>query len=173
MPQSVSVPSRGVVAVDLTERVPVDSEYAVVVRSRSAEGDTAPVVAETLSWWPPSSASTAVASTLAPVRAARRWVVVLPDVDADALLTVANLGSQPVTAALLPADQVDRSVGPTSEPELAVGPNAVNSFRVTNLRTRSGTLVITTDHPVFVGLTIIGPAGVSTSAAVPDLEYRG
>ncbi len=172
-PQSVSVPSRGVVAVDLTGRVPVDSEYAVAVRSRSAEGVTEPVVAETLAWWPPSSSSTAVASTLAPVRAARRWVVVLPDVDADALITVANLGRSPVTAALLPADQVDRSVGPTSEPELAIAPNAVGSFRVTNLRIRRGTLVITTDHPVFVGLTIIGPAGVSTSAAVPDLEYRG
>jgi hypothetical protein len=171
--QAVSVPSRGVVVVDLTGRAPVDSEYAVAVRSRSAEGNTEPVVAEALAWWPASSSSTGVASTLGPEHAARRWVVVVPDVDADALLSVANLGHSPVTAALLPADQIDRRVGPTSEPELAVGPNSVGSFRVTNLHNRRGTLVITTDHPVFVGLTIIGPAGVSTSAAVPDLEYRG
>jgi hypothetical protein len=121
-PQSVQVPSRGVVAVDLTGRIPRDSAYSVVVRSRTAEGATEPVVAETLTWWPESSSTTAVASTVAPVRAARRWVVALPDVDADALLTVVDLGGRPVTATLLPAGQVDRDVGPTSEPELAVAP---------------------------------------------------
>ena len=172
-PQSVQVPSRGVVAVDLTGRIPRDSAYSVVVRSRTAEGATEPVVAETLTWWPESSSTTAVASTLAPVRAARRWVVALPDVDADALLTVVDLGGRPVTATLLPAGQVDRAVGPTSEPELAVAPNAVATFRIADLRTRHGVFVVTADHPVFVGLTVIGAAGASTSASVPDLEYRG
>jgi hypothetical protein len=172
-PQSVPVPSRGVVSVDLSARVPADSAYAVVVRARNAEGATEPLVAETLAWWPPSSSSTAVASTLAPVRTARRWVVMLPDVNADALITVANVGTRPVTATLLPAGQVDRRIGPTSEPELAVGKNSADTFRVPDLRVRNGVVVITADHPVFVGLTIIGSAGVSTSAAVPDLEYGG
>jgi hypothetical protein len=97
----------------------------------------------------------------------------LPDVNADALITVANVGTRPVTATLLPAGQVDRRIGPTSEPELAVGKNSADTFRVPDLRVRNGVVVITADHPVFVGLTIIGSAGVSTSAAVPDLEYGG
>jgi len=33
--------------------------------------------------------------------------------------------------------------------------------------------VITADHPVFVGLTVLGAAGASTSAAFPDYEYDG
>jgi hypothetical protein len=172
-PQSVQIPSRQVVSVDFTNRVPADSPYSLVVRSRSAEGDTEPVVAESLSWWPASSSSTGVASTLGPPRAAMRWVVLLPDVDADALLSVANVGTKPVTASLLPADQVDRKVGPTSEPERAVAPNSVASFTVANLRTNHGVLVITAEHPISVGLTVLGAAGASTSAAFPDYKYTG
>ena len=172
-PQAVKVASHQVVNVDFTNRVPVDSPYSVVVRSRSAEGDTQPVVAEALSWWPASSSSTGVASTFGPGPAARRWVVLLPDVDADAVLTVANTGSKPVTAALLPADQIDRAVGPTSEPERAVAPNSIATFTVANLRTSHGVLVITADHPVSVGLTVLGAAGASTSAAFPDYGYTG
>ena len=172
-PQSVKVASRQVVNVDFTNRVPVDSPYSVVVRSRSAEGATEPVVAESLSWWPASSPTTGVASTLGPGRAARRWVVLLPDVDADAVLTVTNTGTKPVTAALLPASQIDRATGPTSEPERAVAVNSITSFTVLNLRTSRGALVITADHPVYVGLTVLGAAGASTSAAFPDYEYTG
>lgn len=172
-PQSVKVASNQVVQVDFTNRVPVDSPYSVVVRSRSAEGTTEPVVAESLSWWPASSSSTGVASTLGPVRAAKRWVVLLPDVDADALVTVANVGTKPVTAGLLPADQIDRAVGPTSQPERAVAPNSIAGFRVLDLRTNRGARVITADHPVYVGLTVLGAAGASTSAAFPDYEYTG
>ena len=172
-PQSVKVASRQVVSVDFTNRVPVDSPYSVIVRARNAEGNTQPVVAESLSWWPDSSSSTGVASTIGVGKAARRWVVLLPDVDADAVLTVVNAGMKPVTAALLPADQVDRAVGPTSEPERAVAPNSIASFSVLDLRTPRGALVITADHPVFVGLTVLGAAGASTSAAFPDYEYDG
>jgi len=89
------------------------------------------------------------------------------------VLTVVNAGMKPVTAALLPADQVDRAVGPTSEPERAVAPNSIASFSVLDLRTPRGALVITADHPVFVGLTVLGAAGASTSAAFPDYEYDG
>jgi hypothetical protein len=172
-PQSVKIPSRQVANVDFSNRVPVDSQYSVVVRSRSAEGDTEPVVAESLSWWPASSSSTGVASTLGSQKAARRWVVVLPDVDADAVLTVADVGAAPVTASLLPADQTDTAVGPTSQPELAVAPNSIAGFTVRGLRTHRGTLVVTADHPVYVGLTVLGAAGASTSAAFPDYEYAG
>ncbi|MFN8026708.1 MAG: DUF5719 family protein, partial [Acidimicrobiia bacterium] len=172
-PQSVKVPSRQVVAVDFTNRVPVDSPYSLVVRARSAEGTTEPVVAESLAWWSAASSSTGVASTLGPVKPAKRWVVLLPDVDADATITVANTGTKPVTASLLAADQIDRSVGPVSEPERAVAPNSMSTFEVPNLRTSRGTLVVTADHPVFVGLTVLGDAGASTSAAFPDYEYTG
>ena len=39
-PQSVTIPAGGVVAVDVTEHVPVDSAFAVTVTSRDAEGTT-------------------------------------------------------------------------------------------------------------------------------------
>ena len=78
-----------------------------------------------------------------------------------------------VFADWLPADQIDRAVGPTSEPERAVAPNSLATFTVLNLRTPRGALVITADHPVFVGLTVLGAAGASTSAAFPDYEYDG
>ena len=45
-PQKVDVPARGVVAVDVTSRVPVDTEYAVTVTARAVDGTVVPVVAE-------------------------------------------------------------------------------------------------------------------------------
>ena len=33
--------------------------------------------------------------------------------------------------------------------------------------------MITADHPVVVGLTLLGADGASISAAIPDLSYGG
>jgi hypothetical protein len=33
--------------------------------------------------------------------------------------------------------------------------------------------VVTANHPIVVGLTVLGNAGASLSAAIPDLSYGG
>ena len=54
-----------------------------------------PIVAELLASWAPVSSTTGVGSTLGTNGTARRWIVPLPDVDADAFVTVFNPGSDP------------------------------------------------------------------------------
>jgi hypothetical protein len=172
-PESITVPSRGVVAVETTTRVPVGTDYAITATAQAVDGRRPPIVAELLTSWAPSSSSTGVAATLGSSVAARRWVVPRPAVDAAGFLTVYDPGAEPVTAALLPAASVDRRVGPSSEPELAVGAGKAEIQPVT-LGSGSGSAwVITAAHPIVVGLTMLGPDGASSSAAIPDLSYAG
>ncbi|HEX9467480.1 MAG TPA: hypothetical protein VGA11_03650, partial [Acidimicrobiia bacterium] len=172
-PQSVTIPAGGVVSVDVTAHVPADTAFAVTVTSRNAERITGPVVAELLAWWPPGSATRGVATTLGSTRPARRWVIPLPAVDSAGLITVMNPGTKPITAALLPAEFVDRPRGATSEPERGVSPQRIATFRVVRVGDDgSGALVVTADRPVIVGFTITGNVGAAASAAIPDLAYR-
>jgi hypothetical protein len=78
-----------------------------------------------------------------------------------------------VTAAVLPAGLVDRRAGATSEPERAIAPGKAAIVRTALLGDRRLPLVVTADHPVVVGLTVLGNAGAAISAAVPDLTYGG
>jgi len=172
-PQTVTVPAHGVASTDVTTRVPLGTDYAVTVSARGVDGRRTPVVAELLASWAPSSATTGVAATLGTPIAARRWVVPQPDGDADAFVTVLNPGTDPATAAMLPARSVDRRVGPTSEPEVAVAPGKAAVLKVTLGRSAGGALVITAQHPIVVGLTLLGAAGASVSAAIPDPSYTG
>jgi hypothetical protein len=171
--QSVTIPGGGVVAVDVTQHVPVESAFAVTVTSRDAEGPTGPVVAELLAWWPPGTAHRGIATTLGSVHAARRWVIPLPAVDSAGSLTVLNPGSKPITAALLPARFIDRPSGATSEPERGVAPQHIATFQVVKVSDDgSGALVVTADRPMIVGFTIAGSAGAAASAGIPDPLYR-
>ena len=173
-PQTVAVPSRGVTAVDVTARVPLGTEYTVVVTARPVDGHPVPVVAELLASWAPSSSTTGVGTTLGSSVTARRWVIPHPDVDADAFLTVMNASGEPVTAEILPASFVDRRSGATSEPELAIAPGRAKVLKVVLLGSgRGGALVVTANHPIVVGLTLLGSAGASVSSAIPDPSYRG
>ncbi len=172
-PQSITVPARGVIAMEPTTRVPIGTDYAITVTTQPIDGVRSPIVAEVLASWAPSSSTTGVASTLGSSVAARRWVVPQPDVDADAFLTVFDPGPDPVTAALLPASSIDRRVGPTSEPELAVGPGQAKIQQVTLGRGTDSAWVITAAHPVVVGLTLLGADGASLSSAIPDPSYGG
>jgi hypothetical protein len=173
-PQTITVPSRGVIATDVTTRVPIGTAYAVTATAREVGGRRVPLVAELLASWSPARSTTGVGGTLGSTVAARRWVVPQPDVDADAFLTVLNPGTEPVTAAMLPASSVDRRVGPTSEPELAIGPGRAKVLKVVLLGSRpGGALVVTAQHPIVVGLTLLGPAGASISTAIPDPSYAG
>jgi hypothetical protein len=172
-PQSITVPSRGVISVEPTTRVPIGTDYAITATAPPVDGRQPPIVAELLASWAPSSSTTGVAGTLGSTVTARRWVVPQPDVDTDAMLTVLDPGSEPVTAALLPAASIDRRVGPTSEPELAIGPGKAKVLRVTPGSGSDSAWVITAEHPIVVGLTLLGSDGASLSSAIPDPSYRG
>jgi len=78
-----------------------------------------------------------------------------------------------VTATLLPADSVDRRVGPTSEPELAIAPGKAKVVRLALLGSDSVAAVVTANHPVVVGLTLLGDAGASISTGIADPSYTG
>jgi hypothetical protein len=99
--------------------------------------------------------------------------VTVPDVDATTTLTVLNPGSDPVTAAVLSAVDVDRRVGPTSEPELAVAPGQVKTLQLPQRGARTVPVVITADHPIVIGYTTLGAAGAAASVAIPDLHHGG
>jgi len=171
--QTVRVPAQGVTMVDVTTRVPIDTDVAVSATVRAVDGRRVPVVAELLATWPPASSSTGLAGTLGSTVTATRWVVTTPDVEAEATVTVFNPGPEPVTAELLAADDVDRRIGPTSEPELAIGPGEVKTVRVVLLGAGQGATVVTANHPVVVGLTVLGDAGAAIATALPDLTHGG
>jgi hypothetical protein len=159
--QNVAIPARGVVAVDVTARVPLDTDYAVQVTSPGG-AKAVPVVAELLASWPSGASITGVASTLGSVDPAPRWIVPAPAAatGADGYVTVLNPGHRAVSARLRRAD------GGTTE--RSVAPGKVVVLHVADIGAESGALVVTADHPVVVGLTVLGSVGASTSAAIPD-----
>ena len=169
--QTVRVPAQGVTTVDVTTRVPLDTDIAVTATVRAVDGRRVPVVAQLLATWPPASSSTGLAGTLGSTLTATRWVVPGPDVDAEATVTVFNPGTEPVTAELLSAEDVDRRIGPTSEPELAIGPGEVKTVRLVLLGSGQGATVVTANHPIVVGLTVLGGAGAAVETALPDLTH--
>ena len=78
-----------------------------------------------------------------------------------------------MTAALLPASSSTGASGPTSEPELAVGPGQAKIQHVRrSAAVPTARSVITADHPVVVGLTMLGADGASLSSAIPDPSSR-
>jgi hypothetical protein len=170
--QSVPVSARSVAMVDVTQGVPADTDYAVVVRARDAEGHSPPVVAEMLQWWPDESPTTGVATSMGSTRPARRWVIALPSGAVDGVVTVVNVGTEPLTAGLLVLDAGD-TTGPPSEPERAVDADRFRTFVLDDLDAGGDhVLVVTTDRPSVVGVTYTGDDGAAMSAAVPDFTGR-
>jgi hypothetical protein len=169
-PQKIHVPAQSVIDVDVTQRVPLGSQFAVVAQSKSVGGRPVPIVAQLLASWSPTSPSTGVAGTIGSTLTADRWVVPRPAIGGTATITVFNPGPGGVTASLLPADQVDRTSGPTSEPELAVAPGSAQTISITRVN-GSAAVVVTAEHPIVVGLTVLGRAGTAMSTAVPDLSH--
>jgi hypothetical protein len=171
--QTVRVPSQGLVDTEVTARVPLGSAYAVEVTSRERDGRRVPVVAELLATWSPRAVSSGVAGTVAMTVTADRWVVPVPTVDAEQVITVYNPGPSAVTAELLPAGAVDRRVGVTSAPEVAIPAGAVRTVRVAQVNAGRDAVVVTAQHPIVVGLTVLGRAGAAVTAAIPDLTRAG
>ncbi|MET0628765.1 MAG: DUF5719 family protein [Acidimicrobiia bacterium] len=169
-PVSMSVPARSVVSVDVSDRVPPGSQFAVRAFARTVEGHAAPLVVEMLSWWPEDSNSTAAASALGSTRPARRWVVAYPAVEADGTVTVVNPGTEAVTAEL----RVYRADGgdPLSAPAAAIEPGQFATFSLAALGIeRDRVIIVVADADVVVGVTYMGVAGVAMMAAVPDFGF--
>ena len=78
-----------------------------------------------------------------------------------------------MTATLLPADLVDRRVGATSEPELAIPAGEAKTFRLSQLSSRRVAAVVTGNQPIVVGLTVLGTGGAAISDGIPDLTDAG
>jgi hypothetical protein len=166
-PVSVPVPARAVVTVDVSERVPAGTRFTVRALARTVEGHEAPLVVEILQWWAESSSSTAVASSVGSSGAARRWVVPVPRDAADGAVAVLNPGSEPVTAELLVYDDGDE---PPSAPAAAIPPGRFATFALGSLDGGPRVVVVSADHPVVAGLTLVGGAGGSMMTSVPDFS---
>ncbi|HEX5587488.1 MAG TPA: DUF5719 family protein, partial [Acidimicrobiia bacterium] len=169
-PVSAAVPARSVISVDVSDRVPPGTHYAVRAFARTVEGHAPPLVVEMLGWWPEESNSTAVASAVGTPRPARRWVVALPDADVDGTVTVLNPGTEAVTAEL----RVYRPDGnvPASAPAVAIEPGHVATFSLASLGIgRERVVVVVADGDVVAGVTFLGAAGVAVMAAVPDFAF--
>jgi hypothetical protein len=172
VPKRVTVAAGAVESVDVAALAPADAAYTVSVTARDAEGHSPPVVAETFASWPPDVGTRSVATSLGATRTARRWVIALPELGAgmQATATVANPGTNPVTASLQVLRAGDTRP-PVSAPELAVPAAEIAAFDVSASTGR--VLVITSDRPVVVSLTVVGDDGGSVSPAVPDFAARG
>jgi hypothetical protein len=166
-PESVDVPARGVVRVDLATRVPVDAGYAVDVRVTRA----APVVVEAFGAWASPSPVTGVATTMGSVTSATRWALAVGRINAsdDALISALNVSGQPITVQLYAYTAGDAN-SPTSAPAIAVPPGKRAVFRLSEHNIRPDqVIVVGANGPIVVGREILG-GGVSLSAAVP---FRG
>jgi hypothetical protein len=168
-PQKVDVGAQSVVTIDPGSHVPAGTPATVAVQAEDAEGATPPVVAELLAWWPSGPSGPAVASTLGLTTTAHQWVFALPD-GATGTVTAANPGTKPATAALIAYAAGDRA-GPSSEPELALAPAKFGTFDLGGDAGRM--LVVTSNQPATVGMTLAGNGGASLSSAVPDFTAAG
>jgi len=166
-PESIDVPARSVVRIDLAARVPLDAGYAVDVRVTRA----APVVVEAFGAWASPSPVTGVATTMGSTTSAKRWALAvgrLKDGD-DALISALNVSGRPITVQLYAYTAGDAN-SPTSAPAIAVPPGERAVFRLSEHNIRPDqVLVIAANGPIIVGREILG-GGVSLSAAVP---FRG
>jgi len=157
-----------VVSVNLAANLPAGQRYAVRVTAQESEGIVGPVVAELLEWWPDSSASTGVATTVGSTRPARRWVIPVLGGSLNPVVTVLNSSGGDVTAELL-VFTGDDTTGPPSAPGRALEAGRSGAFDATALGAGTdNVLVVTTDRPVAVGVTYTGPNGAAASAAIPD-----
>jgi hypothetical protein len=74
---------------------------------------------------------------------------------------------------LLRAGSVDRRTSATNGAQRTIKAGGLAVFHVTRIADEQAAFVVTADHPVVVGLTMLGAAGASASAAAPDPSYPG
>jgi hypothetical protein len=163
-PEQVDVPGDGVVRVDLSDKVSTGTSYAIDVQST----DRAPIVVEAFGAWATPSPVTGVASTPGSVTTARRWALAVGrlDEDQDAIISVWNVGNQPITVQLYAYTAGDAN-SPTSAPAAAVPPGERASFSLAERGIRPDqVLVVGADGPIVVGRQVTG-GGVSLAPGIP------
>ncbi len=163
-PQRVDVPGDGVVRVDLSDKVATGTSYAIDVKST----DGAPIVVEAFGAWATPSPVTGVASTPGSVATFRRWAFAVGRLenDQDAIISVWNVGKQPITVQLYAYTAGDPN-SPTSAPAAAVPPGERASFSLAERDIRPNqVLVVAADGPIVVGRQVTG-GGVSLAPGIP------
>jgi hypothetical protein len=162
-PQTVPVAARSVTVVDVGGLVPVDATYTVGVRVTGEE----PVVVEELVT---STAATAGGLALgAGVREpARRWAFAgAAGLDGDAVVSVVNRGSRPVTVSLT-AYASDDAEAPESPSELELDVGERGSFELGELDIGADlVLVVEADGPVFASRLLSAATGRSLDPGIP------
>ena len=158
-PESINVPSRSVVVVDPSARVPAGTTYAVVVR---ALGGT-PVVAETF------LSASRVATATGASSAARRWALAGSPARVSSAVVAVNRGNRPLTVELRAYTEGDAN-SPPSAPALVVAPGKVGRFDLGEWGIDPDqVLVVAADGPIVVGREVYA-GGVSLALGVP---FRG
>lgn len=156
-PETVEVPARSVVHVDLSPRIPAGTAYSVVVRSLG----TVEVVAESIL----DTASGAATSGGAALTA-RRWALAGAPRDASSAVVATNRGTAPITVELRAYVAGDAD-GPTSAPAIAVEPGKTARFDLDEWGIDPDqVLVVSADGPIAVGRETYA-GGVSLALAVP------
>jgi len=165
-PEVVPVPGRSVVNVDVGALVPVGSLYAVDVRATG----NGPVVAEELVTSVVASEGGAALDVGIPAPA-RRWAFAGAGesdlaTTTDAVLSVFNPGSDPVTVTLLAYTSGDLD-SPRSAPERAVDPHGRTSFTLSELGIGpEQVLVVESNGAVFAQRLLLTATGRSLASGI-------
>ena len=168
-PQTVMVPARSVIRVDVGGRAPVGAGYSVEVRATRA---TPVTVSAFVSW--SAGGITGVASTSGSTSASKRWAFAAAQLDqTDAVLSVVNVSVRPITVELYSYNAGDPN-SPKSGPAVAVPVGERRTFTMAQLGLPPGRVTVLAADGFFVAeRTIIGTkasgGGVSWSPGVPGL----
>jgi hypothetical protein len=162
-PETVPVPGRSVVTVDLGNRVTSELPATVVLRS---SGRTS-VVAEQSAFFDASTPAPGVEATLATSTPARGWAFALGRLDPESLtsLVVYNPGRTPTTIRLLTTVGDRRDVA--SEEEVEGGDVVVLDLNELGIDPEQA-MEVDAGDAVVVGRIIDGPAGRSVSLGIVD-----
>jgi hypothetical protein len=162
-PETVPVPARSVVNIDLGTRVTSDVPATVVLRST---GRTS-VVAEQAAFWDTSTPTPGVAATLATSAPARRWAFALGRLEPESLTTlvVYNPARSPTTVRLVTTVGDRRDVA--TEEDVEGGDVVVLDLNELGIDAEQP-MEVEAGEPVVVGRIIDGPVGRSISLGIVD-----
>lgn len=164
-PETLDVAGQSVQRVDLAQRVPLGTAYAIDVRVVRGPG----VVVETLGTWAAPATVIGVATMPGSVTTARRWAFAAArsDDSTEAVISALNVSDRPLTVQLYAYTAGDPN-SPASAPARALAPGERAEFRLSEIGFGADqVIVVEADGPIVVGRLILG-LGVSMSAGVPD-----
>jgi hypothetical protein len=163
-PQSVDVPARGVVSVNLANRVPAGTGYAVDVRVLRRS----PVVVEADGAWIPPNPITGVAASTGSTTTSPRWAFAIGRLTTtgDALISALNVSGHPTTVRLY-AYTAGRTGTPRPVASRSVATGARAVFSMSQLAVDpADVLVVAANGPVVAGRLLLD-GGASLAAGIP------